>query len=357
MPIDIPGPGIAFPAPPYAQGVTPAFVTAALAGAGNKVAWIFPRGITNHGQSFDLGSIEYVVSAVGGSGTVEVRVETVDLATGFPTGTLYQANTNGSQTVSAAGIVKQTLTAIAEVSGGTPFAIVVVNSSGNHTIAYAWNLYETKVPATAVNTGAWADATAGGAVLGLRDNGGAEVHLPQSGLFLMNAITSRAINTGTNPDEIANIFQQPFNARVCGFWWYGSAAGDYEMRLYDGAADPDVLTSVVSVDATVVSGANPGLHFLPVDGVAGLQEVFAGTNYHVAMLPTTGSSVTLYEVDLVLSERQVVWDLGNTFFALAERQNAPSNFSYSSAKRVLMGLVYDQIIGANAYGSRSRIVL
>jgi hypothetical protein len=347
MPLqDVRGPGILWPTPPWEENLTPAFTTHTLSGAGHKVGFVFEGSL--RGQ-LEVDSVEFLTGTVTTGGNLDVRIESVDLATGFPSGTLLQANTNGTAVIADSDddkIIQTFLTADADV-GSNKFACVIAWSSGNMQIKCGWNLFKRKLPYVCTHNGtSWSDSTAA-PVIGFR-RPGTSAHMPQPGALLLAAINAVAVNTGTTPDEIGIKFQVPFRSRFAGFWWYGSASGDYQMKLYD-ANESDLETH--SCDKDLVQGSGNGLHIIPVSNE---QELSTNAWHYLTLLPTSGSNVTVYEVGVTLPERFDLWD-GGQYVHRAERTDA-GGFAVVLSQRPLMGIILDRLESDTTGFSAGRIL-
>ena len=339
-----------YPAPPFQNNVTPTISGFALTGAGMKVAFIFPCGA--YKSSLTIDSIEFLVSAFSSSGNVDVRVETVDTTTGFPTGTLFAANTNGTHTISGTGIQRKFITADAEVDG-TPFAIVIAWASGSYTIGYRLNSYQTKAPYVGLHNGSSYSDADGMCMVALRKSGGIEPVAPQPGIGILSAINAVNVNTGSTPDECGNRILLTTPIQISGLWWYGHPAGDYDAVIYNNA---DEVLASRSVESNMVSGASPGLnlvYFAPT-----LPAFAKDSPFRAVIKPTSGSNVTIYEFDMVLPERLDAWEgggYGSDGIIKTTRTDAGA-WTNDSAKRNLLGLILSQHDAGGVATSYARLV-
>lgn len=101
--------------------------------------------IVRAGKTGTIDKVGFKTRTVTTGDTVDVRLETVDLATGNPSGTLLGTNSNGSQVIGDADDNTWFTTALTTgvaVTKGDLFAVVIVNGSvpGNMNIAaFNWN--------------------------------------------------------------------------------------------------------------------------------------------------------------------------------------------------------------------------
>lgn len=119
-----------WPTPPHVTGANAASIgSVQLNVAGEKQAIVFQAPFTG-----TLTEIDFYISAVGSSGDLDVRVETIDPATGHPSGTLVSTTTNLSMTISTTGAKTAALTSSASIVQGTYYAIVFDRTSGDYSL-------------------------------------------------------------------------------------------------------------------------------------------------------------------------------------------------------------------------------
>lgn len=182
------------------------------------------------------------------SGSVDVRVETVDASNGRPTGTLWAANTNASVTISATGFFTATLTAGAVVAETDKLAIVFTWVSGSPRIVSARFFGTTAFPYRVINTGSVAKGNSSEMVIAaLGYNDGSFAYSPY---VLQYNVGSTTFNSGSTPDEIGNLFTLPRDYSVVGVWGaLGGSGADFDIVLYSGST----ALATISMDKDVFS--------------------------------------------------------------------------------------------------------
>jgi len=96
---------------------------------GEQAGVVFEIGHESDGKSLD--KIGSRIHTVGTAGNIDARIETVDLATGDPSGTLATAGSNLSQNVSATGWNEWSLTTPHTVSADEKIAVILEVPSGS----------------------------------------------------------------------------------------------------------------------------------------------------------------------------------------------------------------------------------
>lgn len=224
----------------------------------------------------------------------QVRIETVDLATGFPSGTLWATDTE--VTVLAAAIttgvwvMTGALTADAVVTKGDFFAVVVAPSgTPNYNVTAPYITQQTQgFPYNAhYAAGAWGMLlTNVGFAIEYSD--GTYAYIP--GSYPVQTITATNFNNTPNLVEVGLKFRLPFAFSMAGIWAHAIFAGDCEIVLYDSNGTSVLRT--LAVDKDVKSSALPRApSFLAFsESYVGL----ANTFYRVVVKPTSATNVTLY---------------------------------------------------------------
>ena len=228
--------------------------------------------------------------------TVDVRLETVDAATGAPTGTLLGANSNASQVVGSGDdntVFTTTLTTGPTVAKGDLFAIVIVQGAVPGVMEVAtlqgsasggnggrWGQF----PYSALYTTSWAKSS-NVVCMTFEYDDGSYAQLP--GVFPASTLLSESFNTGSTPDEIGNIFQVPFPCTVGGAWVLSSLAGDATLKLYD--SDGSTVLASVALDKDVRGGQNRPYEVPFTSSITLTKD----TNYRLTLLPTSATNVAM----------------------------------------------------------------
>ena len=293
-----------------ASGTAWSFTTSALLlnAASEKAAFIFDIGKTG-----SIDKIHFRTATVTTGGDVDVRLETVDGATGFPTGTLYGANTNGALTIADANdntAFAVSLTTDASVTEGDLVAIVIVNSPtivGNFQIAAlgATNAWGSEFPYCALEDAAvWAVATGTPVpVCTLEYSDGSFEPIP--GAFWATALANTAFNTGSGSISRGNKFQVPFPVRVNSFWVWADLDGDATMKLYDENGTTVLLSKTMDKDVRGGTGYGRLSRRFP-----GTTDLKPNTYYRLVLEATSATSVTLPEFTVGANAQMDAHDLG-----------------------------------------------
>lgn len=332
-----------WPHPFYGVGGLTGFTTI-LNESNDKAAFIMRavRDVTIQKVGFRTGTVTT-------GGTLDIRVETVSAATGEPTGTLWAANTNGSQVVAStddAAFFLTTLTSAAAINRSDVFAVVITNTSGA-----AGNL---QIVATKSNnaqtfgyhgvyddsSGLWNLFATGAFCLALEESGPAYYAAPYLAPF--STLDDVTINNGTTPDELGNRLILPFAARALGaFIDLPSASGaTLNIKLYDSA--DTLLADSGTVDR---DQARTGVTVIPFASSVALA---AGSLYRLTALPATDTNIGIPSFS-VPSNAMLAAHQGGSGVYRTHRTNAGS-WTDTNTQRVLMGLVLDQLDDGAAGG-------
>jgi hypothetical protein len=257
----------------------------AMTSAGNKQAFIFRAPVTGTITEVHVRS----GTPVGSSGNADVRIETVDLTTGDPTGTLAGTNANGTITINATNTwFTATLTGSLAVTQGDLLAFVIVNSTGSYSIRTSTIFQPGGTPYADSFAAAWTKSATVAPSISL-NYGGTYAYL-QGVVVGMNSL---AISTSTTPDEIGNLWVPLVSQRVYGIEAVHDLDGDCDFILYD--SNSGVLASV-SADKDVRLAASAGTFLLPFSSSI---QVAVGQSYRLVAKPSTTTSGTAFytEVD------------------------------------------------------------
>lgn len=235
------------------------------------------------------------VTGVSGSVALDCRIETVDATNGQPSGTLFATNTNGAVTVQFDGDNSwqvATLTADAAVDEDDYIAIVINPTSFTTVTAIAIVRQNAQivVPYSTYRaenlTGSYALDNEPPSYLLEYDDG---TFAWAIGTWVVNAITTTTINTGTATTRIAAKMQVPWPCRSAGAWVWVNPSADYNVVLYD--PDGSTVRASIAQDANILPAATIGLHYLRWEAPYTLA---ANTNYYVALEPAGVSNISGY---------------------------------------------------------------
>jgi len=192
-----------------------------------------------------LNSISFYTRDVTTGEVVDVRLETVDLTTGEPTGTLKETGSNGSVTIADSDDQTKKTSAVFNSGSGVAVlmgklvAVVVASpasSGGDWDRATANQWWEGGFPYRTVNlTGSWVFGGAPPVVI-LNYDTGVEYGV---GITAFKSISSSvSINSGATVAEAGVKFQFPHAARIAGFMFNGSILGPMRAHLYNASGKP-----------------------------------------------------------------------------------------------------------------------
>lgn len=339
----IPG-GMYIPRMPNATSGAPTFTTLLIDASGEKAAFVFQVPKTGS----VVGVLWRTVTVTTG-GNVDVRLETVDLTTGDPSGTLFGTNTNATETVADGDDnthFETTLTAAASVTKGDLIALVIVaGSPGNMQIAaYQDDGNQIGFPYTDLFTAAWVK-TDQGLVCGLvySDISCA----PITGAHPVDIITSNLYSSSSTPDVYALRFKLAFPARISGFWVWGDFDGDFTAKLYD--SDGVTVLESLAVDTNVRSSGTGRAGYYLFDTSVNLS---ANTVYRLGIEPGA-SNITLYDFSVAVDYVMGSFDGGVEFYlSTAKDPTGTGSWTNTVTKRPMIGLFLDAF--DDGVGSASR---
>ncbi len=171
-----------------------------------------------------LSSFGWMAGTVTTGATMDIRIETVDTTTGFPSGTLVGTNTKGTQVVASTDDntwFQTSLTANASLLADNYYAAIVKqpNTSFGNLLVNRFDNVSPQFPYCLRNLGvsptvSWVKTSnvSPVGVLGY-DDGTYEI---PSGWYAGKANNSTNVSSSTTPDTWGVLFQLPFSARLAG---------------------------------------------------------------------------------------------------------------------------------------------
>lgn len=308
--------------------------------AGEKAALIFTATAAKAIQTIYFRTVTVVTGD-----TVDVRVETVDgAANGDPTGTLWAANTNGACVVASSddNVWKSaTLTANATLAVGDVVAIVIANggSGGNIQIAQYLSL-SSGMPYGDLFTAAWSKQASIPLILIQYSDGTFE---PIFGMHDLGAFTTQIFDSDDATNRRGNIFQVPFPCRTKGCWVWVDADAAFTVKIYDSDGST-VLATTASINAFQRQANGTRLQFYPFLAPANLA---AGVNYRMAMVPSTTTAITGYDLTVPAAAALDMFPGGQACHATAFTSAA---WVETTTKRTMMGIFLDAFDDATGGG-------
>jgi len=312
--------------------------------ADEKAAFIFRAP-----KAGDITKVVFLTGTVTTGAIVDVRIETVSLTNGDPTGTLWGTTTNGAVVIANTddNVFKTaTLTLAATVAKGDLLSVVLVNptiSPGDFNVLTSQD-HSVGFPYRDLFTTVWTKGIRP-LIVGIEYSDGSYNVIQGSILALYQNTT---YNNGSTPDERGLIFQLPFPCSVRGAWVWVDLDGDADLVLYDSDGT-SVLTSV-SLDTNVRESALPDLFISEFSTSINLSKA---TNYRLSLKPTSVTDVTLHEFT-VPTAASMDSNSGGQNFHLTTRTDAGS-WSQTTTQRPLMGLLlssFDDAVSASGGGIR-----
>lgn len=316
-------------------GVT--FNVMLLNGSSEKAAGVFRAPKTG-----TISKVGFLTGTVTTGVTVDVRLETVDLANGDPSGTLLGTNSNGSQVIADSDDntwFTTTLTTGVAVTKGDLLAVVIANAgSGDLNIRHKRIDRPSKFPYTDHFTASWTKNN-NSSVFSLEYSDGSYAYSP--GVWPASTQINPGYGSGSDPDEKALIFQLPFPFRVTGVWVSIDLEGaPADIILYDSDGTTELRNT--SLDPDVVFSNQARIILL---SFAGTDSLSANTNYRLSSKPTSATQIKLGEFDVDAVAIMDAFEGGQNFHH-SERTNAGA-WTEITTRRPLMGLLIDAVGGAS----------
>lgn len=245
-------------------------------------------------EDMTISHVGFRAGSAVGSPTAEVRIETLD-ATGFPSGTLWGTNTNGTTgTVSSSTFVLQALTASASVSKGQIFCVKLAYASGTSLELQQWSStdynFQSVLPYGVTNTGTPTKQVMNGsfACMALGSSSTTFYQVPGA-VPATNTSVGGAFNN-TNSAKRGLRFTPPMSCRVVGIRWYNSTSvGDFNAVIFNDAGT-ELSSSSTAFDGDFRSTSGNGAQSVFFDSPVTLT---AGTTYRAAIEPTTATNVNV----------------------------------------------------------------
>ncbi len=313
--------------------------------ASEGVALIFEAPLT--------GTIDRIAFRVVGhtsAATLDIRLETVDLATGLPSGTLV-GSASGTQLTSAGNTsYVVTLGSGGSVTRGTFYAMVVRQpavSPGNCTLAVvdtsvsnSANVGRSRLCYTCFNSGGGAWAKQNGryvAAFACRYSDTNWYWI--AGGYPISAVNKTQFNSGSSPNQRGTKITLPFPCTVGGFFFVGSThQQDYTVKLY--TSDQTERASF-SGDKDVFNGyAGVNYGGLYVGYFAANYAASANTALYLMLTPGSTTNNMLMEVDLLDTATTAMMGAMNGGTAvISATRNGGAFTDVATGRPLCMGLI------------------
>jgi len=263
--------------------------------AGEKLAFVFRAPKTG---TIDRISFRTATVTTGDATGLDVRLETLDTATGDPTGTLVKADAPASNVLVPILDTDDTtwfegvLAGGGSVTQGVYYSAVVeapVGYAGTILLAYCANLsIGPYVPGECYidyyTSGAWVKKAAHlqRPLFRIRYSDETYPYIPN--LCTAESLGEYTISTDTTPDEIGTKPTVP-KARAMGYWVNAELDVDSSVVLYD--TDGSTALGTVAMDASIVLAGDHRVHTHRWPSAVTLT---TGTGHRVVWKPTTATS-------------------------------------------------------------------
>ncbi|MCZ2109083.1 MAG: hypothetical protein LC118_05865 [Dehalococcoidia bacterium] len=330
-------PGMVWPEAWQASG---SFANFRVDAAGEKAAMIIR--VTKAGS---IRKVHFRLNTVTTPTDTDVRIETVDPATGNPTGTLWAANTNvtvasGSLTGNTC-ITSGALTADAVVAVYVIAVVIAPSGSPDYNVA-GYTMYNTDNVSsyTALYTTSWTKTGGIGPNVGLEYSDGSFGYIPYCAPMQNNSNIS--LSTSTTPDEVAMKFSVDAPMRIAGAHLFMVVTGDFQLVLYEGTT----ALATASFDKDLAGNAGSRSAWIMFNAPV---ELVAGTTYYLAIKPTTTTALTMYyqEVSVV-----GLWDQMSGGQAVHGAQRVDlGGWTSQTLRRYSIAAIFDQIDDGTGSGS------
>jgi hypothetical protein len=313
-----------------------------LAAAGYKVA-----NIIQVSKAGDISKIHVRTGTTGNTSNVyTVSIQTVNLTTGVPSGTLWSTNTQktGVTGFAANSSYEITLDAVATVAAGDLIAIVIeiTTFAGNNTMTLGTSdngIGDTLIPAVLnfnSGTSVWTRSacTCG---FGVEYSDGSFADGPF--MYPLAAINTIALTASSTPRMIGNKVNIPITSRCVGVWAYADADADFKITLFDSNGSTALASITTDKDIPVAFTA-AGTYLLYFSSAITLN---ANTNYYL-MIEGLGSTVSVYDYEGFFENARKALPGGTLFSKVTTATNAPtstSDYTDEVTKQAQIGLILD----------------
>lgn len=309
------------------------------------------------GQVFQImkaGNISKVVFYLGTTGTgdtLRVSLQSVNMTTGLPSGTILGATNNGyaDVVINAAddGVWKTaTLGESVAVTQGQWIALVFswtsyvagsINIYYNYSslITFNYNTYYiTDITAT---PGTWSKALTNACTAACFEYDDASYYFNFIPACLPG-IGGHTISSSTTPDEVGNYFQVPAKMRACGLWVFGDFDYDTPLSLLD--ASNNVLANC-SMDPDCRHNNSYNFHYVFFDSDPAAQVTLNKDTWYRMIITPGASSVYARYADVPSAAAMGGLEGGTLMYATTRTDGGA--WSDSTTRRYSMGLLIDQM--------------
>ena len=265
--------------------------TVAFASVGTIATGCYDSVVIQAREAMAITHVGGRVSTVSGSPTLDARIETVDPATGLPSGSLWAANTNlVSGTLTGTTFSLFALGATANIAIGDVFALKFAYNSGTNftmSLVNSGGLEGKDLPYRVINTGTPTKAFLGTATYVLGSSSSAFYAIP--GLQPVTTVTNNQFNN-TSSARRGMRFQVPYACRCVGLrFWNNTETGGFNAILYNDAGT-ELNSSSTAFDGDIQGSLVTGIVYCWFDNPTIL---VPGVWYRAALEPTSATNINL----------------------------------------------------------------
>jgi hypothetical protein len=282
---------------------------------------------------------------VAGSGTLDIRIETVDGTTGLPSGTLWATNTNvagGSLTTSTWSL--QALTASATINRGDFYCVKLAYNSGTSVIINKFSnlgrFPTCGLPYRVANTGTPTKGAINNTMPMVLGSSSTAFYRVEGMLPVTGAVSNVSGGSGTM-SALGMRFRIPFAARCRGLIYYPSdstlAAITYGLYS-DGWSE--LSSSLTSFDSDNIHIATGVTLYLPFDSSVTLSP---NTWYRAAILPGAVTAIRIPTVAMPSADYSEAFPFNGDCHAFTRNTGGTIDDSTYALNFPLMDLMLDQI--------------
>lgn len=221
-------------------------VSILLDAAGEKAAFI-----TKAPKMGNIAKIHFRTGTVTTATDTDVRVETVDIATGDPSGTLWGTNTNvivPASSITSNNWIVATLTSPASVNKGDIFAITIAPTGTPNYNILRYDTISSNFPYVDHYTTLWTKSNRL-PILILEYSDGYMSTCEVGGALPSRQV--RSFNANSTPDEVGNKFFLPFKYRLVGVSYHVEFLnGNPSIRVYVGSTPYESIPIYPGVEAS-----------------------------------------------------------------------------------------------------------
>ncbi len=285
-------------------------------------------------QAGDIAKVGFLTDTVTTGDTVDVRLETVDAATGDPSGALLGTNSNASQVISTGAHdtwFLTTLTTAVTVTRGQQFAVVIANGSGGGNINISnisWD--EVNSVYSDLFTASWVK-TQTSPIYAFEYSDGSYALSPN--VYPIRGFSALSYNSSSDPDERGIKFKLPFPVRAIGAWARLNVDAALDLVLYD---NDDSVLKTLSFDKDIRAQAALGTHVVLFDGS---EDLTANVFRRLTVKPTTTTNIQIEDMSV---DAAVIMDSfeGGQDIHYTQRVDG-GDWTDAVKRRPIMGLIYD----------------